>query len=245
MKRTHALVSIGSLLLLLAFVSAAFATQISYTGYLPAPPVGSRTNWYRSVELQQFDPSLGTLNFVRVTLSQSLSGMISFENMSTSDAVASAELMSVMGLYSDYSSGVFSGLLASTTSTISTPTTTIAGAPAGGVSTTLPSPTYASGPGFFNSGLLASTSSQTATPSDFSSWIGTGTVTYWGRARGMSGFEGGDNSGNVIFTSDAWADGAATVVYDYNGTDVPEWNTLALASLGAFAGLPFLRRRLR
>jgi hypothetical protein len=176
--------------------TATFADTISQT----ATWADTVLNWSSAKTFNQFDPSLGTLNWVQLTFVGNTWGSVSVENRSELPQTASSYLKSRTRLTDSGGSQIFNLYPTKTFSNnleefdgdydyagTDSATNTVLKASAGAASGTV---TY-------NAGLAA--------------WTGTGTVSYTGAASNFSG----TSTPDINFTSSATGNASLTVTYDY------------------------------
>lgn len=213
----------------LAVASANAATITYNSGTISDTP----TNWSSSLGLQEFNPTLGTLNSITFTLNGDVSGSVKVENTGSSAATVNSALAATLTLERPDTTQLVVVLPKATfTDSLSAFDGTI---DFGGTS------------GVTHSGISASTSQVSATltdATDLALFKGTGILSLPAVAVGSSAANGG---GNLVaqFISDAGA--SASVTYDYTpGTPAttPEPSSMALMGLGLGAAGLIGRKKL-
>ena len=178
-----------------------------------------------TVNLSQFDPSLGTLISVELFLSGTEQADVTAENDGVSGGSMSANL-----------SGSLQGKGPGAIAPIVTLLMSTSGGP---VSVAGTDGTPGSGPDFHDFGTLSdSQSDSTSTTSNLPTYTGLGTVAF--QISGSGGFSVSGVSDSTIHVTNFGASGEASVVYTY--TPVPEPASIVLAAVGLL-GIAALRRR--
>lgn len=212
----------------LALAGAADATTVSYTSNTVGPQATSFFDL--PVTLQQFDPALGTLQSIKITLLGTVSGNLQAESLDNSAATLLAQLSTLLTLSRPDSSALVS-------TTASSSQSFNASAYDGTIDF--------GGTSGFSSGPLSSSSSNAITltsASDLSLFTGTGSIAALLTALGASSVSG---AGNIISQIATNAAGTATIEYTFLTDGVPEAATWAMMVVGfGFAGSA-LRRRAR
>jgi len=206
--------------------SAANAATLSFSGTVNR----DLTDFDETVNIQQFDSSLGTLRSVTVELFGEIDGTARLENTSTrSPSTVSGQLSAALGLTGGPGGGIT--LNANPLRTVGPVTLAVydRSLDFGGTS------------GTTINGLSASeTQTQTLT-SDLSSFIGSGTIPFNFSAVGTSRTTAG---GNVASQFETFARARVNIIYDYEGvTRVPEASTTIGMALVAGAGLLLQRKK--
>jgi hypothetical protein len=163
----------------------------------------SKTGWTRSMEIAQFDPSLGTLTQVEIVNSATFESQMSFESLDGESSTIAATVNGTATL----SGPGFTGLTASLSLSDS-----YDAAPEDGE-------IDFAGPAGHESGPISATGSESLSltaPADLSSYIGTGTVTVTERVRASSSVSG---PGNVLALLNTSAQAEVSVIYHYNPSD--------------------------
>ena len=211
-------------LLVLAAATAAQATTVIYQSDVALQP----TNVHTFVDLQQFDPSLGTLQSVSVTLSGEIASRIRLENKNSTPATLTATV--------------------DATVTLDLPNLgTLSVAPK--VSETFNAPSYDSVVDFGGtSGITYPTATASASvirdfllPAQLAPFIGNGMLHATFDASATASFTGPSNNRTSVRSD---AGGFALVTYTYIPSPVPEpdsW-TLMAAGLGLLVWLASRRR---
>ena len=201
---------------------SAHAATISYgpTGWSFSLSPGSTT-----VNLSQFDPSLGTLTGVELELNATEQADVTAENDSVSSGSMSVNLS---GNVQGKGPGAIAPIV-----------TLIMGTSAGPVSVSGTDGVPGSGPDFHDFGSLSDTESDSSsTASNLATYTGLGTVGF--QITGSGGFSVSGVSDSTIHVTDFGASGDATVIYTY--IPVPEPSSIVLAAFG-FLGIAAWRRR--
>jgi hypothetical protein len=196
------------------------ADSISYSDFVAV----QRTNWNKTVSVSQFNPSLGTLDSVLISLQGTVAGSAKFESRDHGPTTVTMSLQAQVTLsWPNQNNLVVALPLVQTVDNVTVfDGTTDFGGSSGR--------TYDNLSGSKTESALLSP----PTPTDLAVFLGTGTVTLPVKAEAQSF---GTGAGNLIqwFMTDAGAD--VTVTYDYR---VPEPAAGALIGLG---GLALIRRR--
>jgi hypothetical protein len=220
-KTTHLLLST------LLLVGSASAATITYNGS-PAIP-DTQTNWNNFIGVQQFNPSLGTLTSVQITLNADVNGTIGVENTSnSSSAPVTSQLSANISLKNPSNTLIVS--IAPSSSIFNDNLAVYDGAinfsgPSGATHTATANQS--------NSAVLTSLS-------DLGLFTGTGSVSLPISAIATSYANDG---GNLVASIQTAAGASASVTYTYTpGSAVPEPSSLGLMGLG-FSAVGLLGRK--
>lgn len=186
------------------------------------------TNWTQGFALQQFDPSLGTLNSVTVTLNAALDQTLRYENMDGAgkyiqyffDSDPEDETRCIYSL--SFTGGSLGTTIFNTPSYTNIPA----------YDSTLD---YGGASGGTHEFLLNQSANNVYTDGAMSPFVGTGSMAFDASATGWMIVK--DSGGNWNLSPITLAGAGVTVAYDY--TPIPEPTTMCLLGLGAFA----LRRK--
>lgn len=189
-------------------------------------PVAS-TNWSGNLSVPLFNPSLGSLISVDITLDGSVSGTAKYENLSASPATINLNLQATITLTKPDTSTLVQII---PLANISDPAT------AYDLTTDFDGD---SGGTFSGLSGAASDSTTLTAPADLALFTGIGTISLPASATGASF---GSGSGNLITQFSSSAGAGMTVKYNYS-VEVPEPGTLALLSGGLL--IAAVRRRPR
>ncbi len=212
------------LVLVMLLAVGASASIVSFT---PSSTGLSKTDWSSSLALQQFDPSLGTLNSIQFWLDGHLEGSAKFESRDAEPSTVTMNLSAILKLKRPDNSNLVAVNPFVPTSDAATAwdgTNDYAGT---------------SGKTYANLTADASNTWTTSSASDIALFTGLGYITLPVTATGAST---GSGPGNLwmLFRSNASA--SARITYDY--TAVPEPGSMAAAfALLAPAVLVIRRRR--
>ncbi len=209
-----------TLLASLAIVGIAAASQAATVSYSATVPQQTTDFTNIPLSLSQFNPSLGTLTSVTLTLAGTATGSIRFESLDAQAAAILANLTASISASGPAALAITTVPLSSTTTNVTAYDGTI---DFGGTSGRTLDP------------LSATDTQSSSLSSGFGSYVGTNNVTINLSANGNSTVSG---SGNIVTNLSQKAGGIATLTYTY--TPVPEPATMAVLSIGA---LGLLRRR--
>lgn len=214
----------GAALIGLAWNASAQASVISYSHITPSQSVPLTDNFL----LQGFDPSLGTLTGVTLTLDTS--------------ATAEVDVLNISDIEPSPGPGT---PLPFTDATASIPVTATGPGPTSVTDTLTAGPVNGTATLFYPAvnqypGLPALDSNSTiVAPADFAPYIGVGLIVPVTASSTSGTYGGSTNSAYVLFGGSAVAEATTTVTYTYN--EVPEPASLGLI----IAGLPLLAARRR
>lgn len=216
-----------SFLILALILSLAVCASAATVSYGPVSTGLTKTDWSSSLALQQFNPSLGTLNSIQFWLDGHMEGVAKFESRDAEPSTVVMNLSAILRLQRpDYSNLVSVNPFVST----SDPVTAWDGVNNYG---------GASGKTYSNLTDNVSDSWTTSLASDKALFTGLGYITLPVRATGASS---GSGAGNLWLQFTSKASASVSVVYNY--TPVPEPGTIVAAVLLLTpAGLVFRRRR--
>ncbi|TAE59805.1 MAG: PEP-CTERM sorting domain-containing protein [Nostocales cyanobacterium] len=213
-----ALTTIAGIAGIMTTAGTANAASLSYTA---SSGDFDTTDFTKTLSIQKFNPSLGTLNSVTLDLTGDIKGSARFENRSSRSATVGVNLSSDINL-----------TLGSDTLFNLTPSNLYAYQVAryDGITD------YAGASGRTINGLSASTSDTKNLVSNLQPFIGSGNVDFLLSAIAQSNVIG---SGNISSQINTLAKGDLTVTYDYSpiSTKVPEPSTLLGFGLVAGFGL--------
>lgn len=224
MRKLVAICAVATIVL--AVSGVANADMVATYSWLQA---NTQTNWTQGFALQQFDPSLGTLNSVTVTLNAALDQTLGYENKDGAGKT-------VQFYWSPAAGGNKTGCDYSLSFTGGSLDTYINNAPQ---YTNIPAYDgtldYAGTSGYSQEFLLNQSANNVYTDGAMSPFEGTGSMAFDASANGWlyTSYGGGNMSIECITLAGA----GVTVAYDY--TPIPEPATMCLLGLGAFA----LRRK--
>ena len=187
------------------FLFSSFVTTVPQTFFF----ADSTTGWTNSIDVNRFDPALGTLESVNVTLSGDLATQVEAENEDPTGASVSVTQDATLALTLPGTTETASALIASSI----------------GLAGYDGSPDFAGASGAIEQGhtVGSTTSAQLGDAADLAAFIGTGTVAVPIAAIGTSSLDG---PGNLLATLLAQAGATATVSYTY----------LPLPVIACFAG---------
>lgn len=219
MKTASKIAIVGIVLLAASLANAAVVTY----GPVSSGNQAQGESWSVDLQLNQFDPSLGTLDKVILTLDAGQSADVTIENDSTTSGV------NVTVTLNGTVTGTAPNSLVAISSIIGNKTSGSLAATDG---------TPGSGPDYEDLGTISDTTQATdEITSNFSPYIGTGTFTV--TIDGVGGWSFSGTNDATLKVSDFVGYGDASVTYEYT---VPEPATMGLMGLG---GLGMLLRRRR
>lgn len=186
------------------------------------------TNWAGFLVVDKFDPSLGTLNSVKVKLEGSVSGTASYENLGGSPEAINLNLQASITLTKPDNTPLVQVVpLVNQADNASAFDGTI---DFGGTS----------GNSFANLNANAMDMDTLVSPADLALFTGPGTISLPISATGTSFASGG---GNLIAQFLTEAGASMMVTYDYTPFPVPEPSTFVLLGMAAIFGLVIRNRR--
>ena len=217
------LVTICSLAIVVMFCASANATLVTYSW----SQANSSTNWTQSFALQQFNPGMGTLNSVTLTLNGILDQTLKYENMDGAGQYVKYFFSSENEdkTRCEYSLSFTGGSLG----------TTIYNAPSYiNIPTYDGTLDYAGTSGATHEFNLTQSANNVYIDGGMSPFVGTGSVAFNASATGWMVVT--YSGGNMSLAPNTLAGANVTVAYDYT---IPEPATMALLSLGGL----LLRRK--
>ena len=216
---TKLITPLAMMVVLVGLLSApAAANTITYTDSIAL----DTTNWSDTVSIPKFNPTFGTLDSIKYTLTGHVEGTAKFENQDGAAATITMDLSSILKLQRpDLTTIVISVPVASTSDDVAAYDGVLDYAGTSGK-------TYSN----LSNDLSENVTSSTA--ADIALFTGTGDIVMPVLATGAST---GSGSGNLVLQFATAASANVEVVYTYT---VPEPTTMGLLSLG---GLALIRRR--
>lgn len=211
------LVCSAILVLTVAGISGAAQITTSAT-YGPAT-----TDWMQTLALSQFDPALGTLNFVMLEISETLNCTLGLENLAKEATSVTASFWGTVTVKQGASTLGSATAYTSRSFNLQAFDNNLDWGGASGLVDNTMTAVGSSGPILIDSGL------------DF--FKGTGTISLDAISVANSKTEGTGNIASYYMTN---ATATAKITYDF--TPVPEPATMSVLATG-FAGLALLRRR--
>jgi hypothetical protein len=208
--------------------AAALATTSAYAASISFSDAASTAvpNWSDTLQVAQFDSSLGTLNSVTISFAGSNTGTLAAENLAATAGTMTLEGTATYTL----SSAVWNFTGAAIASR-----TFAAGAFDGNIN-------YAGTSGATFANATGSYSNNLSLTSGLSAFIGTGNLSFGVNTVGGSSYSG---TGAAVAKFDQSADARVTVTYNYtavSGVPEPESYAMLLAGLAA-VGMVKRRRR--
>lgn len=202
--------------LLVAVPSTASAAFQVWTDSIPV----ASTNWSGAMSVPLFDPSLGTLTSVVVTLDGSVEGSAAYESLDASPSTVFLDLQATIKLTKPDTTTLVQVIPVASVSAGATAFDSVIdfGGTSGGSFTGL-------------SGTASDTSTFTS-PVDLALFTGIGTISLPASATGASN---GSGPGNLITSFSNSAGAGLTVRYNYTLTSIPEPGTFAVGGLLIFA----------
>lgn len=213
---------VGLVVLSLVMVGAAQGATVSFNDNFAFPLSPGLV----TLSLPQFDPGLGFLNSVTLSVDATIKADVTAENDSAIPGNMSVSLTGLVNVAE-------TGANISTNAGIFTSTPSFPVAPSDGVPD--------SGPDFVDFGTISGSNSAMNTTGPLAVFIGLGTLDY--DVFGSGGFAVNGVTDSTLKVSLFGAEGLVTITYDYD--IIPEPSSFVLAGLGLLGGVYALRRRRR
>jgi hypothetical protein len=207
---------LGSVIVVGVILAApAAANSITYTTTYPASGLAI-TDWTHTLQLNQFNPSLGTLTGVIVTAQETLSTSGTLTNTSTAQ-----EDFDFQEIFKINLTGLPEGIQLTSNATLPDVQYSLQGN--GGMA-------YYPATPYYGAGSLPSISYTNLSAADLAFFVGSGSFVLTGKTTTSEAINGG--GGNITAALATSASEWAKVEYDYTSNGVPEPFSMALAGSG-------------